>query len=100
MRVTVRTKPYTERGIRRVPCLRCGQPSRYQWNICSLAGRHGVCIECDIELNRTTLAFMRVPNAVWLADEYEDRVREEHGLAPRLTPQEMSASPTPRGEVE
>lgn len=54
-----RTKPYTETGIRRVPCARCGAPSRYQWQICA-DNRvfRGVCIECDVALNETAMRFM------------------------------------------
>ncbi|RYG88413.1 MAG: hypothetical protein EON59_04505 [Alphaproteobacteria bacterium] len=57
-----RTKPYTARGISRVPCLRCGKPSVHQWNICSLPGQHGICTPCDIALNEAVLAFMGVPD--------------------------------------
>lgn len=70
----MRTKPYTARGIKRVPCLRCGAPSAHQWNICSLPGQHGVCTECDVALNAVVLAFMRVPNADDLAAAYAERI--------------------------
>lgn len=66
----MRRKPYTEAGIKRVPCLRCGEASSYQWNICSLPGFHGICTPCDIALNRLVLHFMNVPTAADLAETY------------------------------
>lgn len=57
----MRRKPYTEIGIRRVPCMRCGSPSSRQWQICSLGNQWvGVCSKCDIALNRMVLRFMGV----------------------------------------
>lgn len=52
----MRTKPYTEAGIRRVPCARCGAPSRYQWQVCADGRQYrGICETCDIALNRMVL---------------------------------------------
>lgn len=57
-----RRKPYTEIGIFRVPCSRCGQPSSRQWQICSLNNEYkGLCSDCDIELNRLVLKFIQLP---------------------------------------
>lgn len=55
----MRTKPYTEIGISRVPCARCGSPSRYQWQICA-DGRQfrGLCEACDIGLNRMVMRYV------------------------------------------
>lgn len=66
-----RRTPYTAVGIKRVPCARCGAPSAFQWNVCALPGFHGLCLACDVALNRTVLAFMRVPDAERIGDEYE-----------------------------
>jgi hypothetical protein len=69
--VTGRRKPYTEAGIRRVPCSRCAAPSVHQWQVCANGNRWlGVCIACDIELNAVALEFMRVPDAERLLAEY------------------------------
>lgn len=58
-----RKEPYTERGIRRVPCARCGKPSTEQWTICSLNGLwHGICPACDALLNQLLLRFMQHPD--------------------------------------
>lgn len=56
----MRKKPYTSRGIKRVPCCRCGAPGYAQW--------HGACADknqirvlckvCDIDLNKLTLRFI------------------------------------------
>ena len=55
-----RRKPYSELGIRRVPCARCGRPSSQQWSICADGNAYrGVCTECDIALNKLVLKFMR-----------------------------------------
>lgn len=59
-----RRRPYTASGISRVPCSRCGKPSVHQWNICADGNQfRGCCDECDIELNRMVLLFMRIPDA-------------------------------------
>lgn len=57
-----RRKPYSERGIGRVPCFRCGKPSRFQWQVCSLENRWTpVCVECDVGLNQAALRYTGVP---------------------------------------
>jgi hypothetical protein len=71
-----RRKPYTQIGIGRVPCSRCGQPSVHQWQVCANGNRWlGVCLDCDIELNRVALEFMRVPSAAELLSAYEAKAR-------------------------
>jgi hypothetical protein len=54
-----RKEPYTEAGIKRIPCFRCGKPASYQWQICS-DGRlyRPLCKECDIALNEMVLQWM------------------------------------------
>ena len=53
--------PYTERGIKRAKCFRCGGQAVHQWNICSDGGYRALCVECDIALNGLVLGFMRFP---------------------------------------
>lgn len=55
--MTGRRRPYTERGIRRVPCVKCGKPSKYQWHVCTDGKWHGVCEKHDRELNRIGLVW-------------------------------------------
>jgi hypothetical protein len=70
-----RRKPYTERGIRRVPCARCGKPSKYQWQVCADGRRfRGICATCDIGLNELALRYMRIPNAGALMRAYRRKV--------------------------
>ena len=57
----MRRKPYTETGISRVPCFRCGEPSTQQWQICSLNNQYkGFCTACDVKLNEMVLKFVGI----------------------------------------
>ncbi|HEX2239269.1 MAG TPA: hypothetical protein VHJ19_13300 [Gammaproteobacteria bacterium] len=70
-----RRKPYTDRGIRRLPCFRCGQPARYQWQICSDNNLwRPLCALCDVELNEMVLHFMGHPHAERLNALYFKKV--------------------------
>ena len=70
---TGRKKPYTETGIKRIKCSRCGRPANAQWQICANGNRYaGICDYCDIELNRMVLVFMRIPNRDKLIDKYKE----------------------------
>ena len=73
--VTGRRKPYTDRGISRVPCSRCGKPSVFQWNACANGHLYvAICTECDIALNKLVLEFMRIPDRKRLMREYTARL--------------------------
>ena len=73
-----RKKPYTQIGIRRIPCARCGKPSRYQWQICALDNlHHGVCAQCDVELNAAVLQFFKVPDWRNKLLAYKEKAREQ-----------------------
>ena len=70
-----RSRPYTAKGISRVPCAKCGQPSAYQWQICALDNLwHGLCALCDVELNELMLNFVGHPEATTRARAYRQRV--------------------------
>jgi len=59
-----RRKPYTAHGIKRVPCVRCGNPAVHQWQICADGNIYrGLCLACDIELNALVLAWANDPQA-------------------------------------
>jgi hypothetical protein len=77
-----RRKPYTQTGIRRLPCFRCGAPASQQWNICSDGNLYRpICLECDIQLNALVLHFMGFEHwriAVKMA-EYRRRMEETYG---------------------
>lgn len=70
----MRAKPYTVRGLARVPCAHCGDPSAHQWQLKACAagpgGWFGVCIPCDMALNAMVLRFLRRPNADQLLAAY------------------------------
>ena len=66
-----RKKPYTDIGIKRIPCSRCGVPSSRQWQVCANGNLYlGVCDNCDIELNALVLEFMKVPGRKTLMKKY------------------------------
>lgn len=70
-----RRNPYTDTGIKRVPCFRCGKPSSQQWQICALNNEYkGVCTKCDIELNKLVLKFFSVSCANRKAKQYAYQV--------------------------
>ncbi len=67
-----RRKPYTVIGIRRLPCARCGQPARHQWQICADGNLYRpICNPCDVALNRAVLEFMGDPEAAEKIATYE-----------------------------
>ena len=72
----MRRTPYTEIGIARLPCFRCGaKPSVYQWQICA-DGRvyRGVCISCDVKLNQLVLRWAGFPDWKEKMKHYKTRV--------------------------
>lgn len=79
-----RTEPYTWEEIAEVPCVRCGGPSKQQWNVCSLDPElngevhyyWGMCNRCDVLLNKLTLRFFQFPDADELVKQYVKRLKE------------------------
>lgn len=69
-RVT-RLKPYTVLGIRRVRCIRCGDPAVHQWTICADHHRfRPLCNACDVALNRLVLEWAGCPDTDSLISDY------------------------------
>lgn len=67
-----RKKPYTAKGITRLPCIRCGSPAAHQWQICADGNNfRAICLPCDIALNKMVLKWMRHPDAQSLGERYE-----------------------------
>lgn len=96
--VVGRRQPYTARGIGRVPCRRCGAPSFHQWQVCANGNRWlGVCVACDVALNRVALEFMRVPNAEALLATYAPALDTGPSAIPR-DDHENDQDPTKEGE--
>lgn len=70
-----RRKPYTARGVQRLPCIRCGGRATFQWQICSDGNNYRpLCVACDVALNRLVLDWMGHPNAQALSNAYARRV--------------------------
>lgn len=73
-----RRKPYTEIGISRKPCCRCGAPARYQWCICADGNVwRPICAACDIALNALVLSFMGDRDIVPKMRAYRAKVKAE-----------------------
>lgn len=70
-----RRKPYTPRGIQRVPCARCGAPSVHQWQCCANGNRWmGLCLDCDIGLNEAALNYIKHPQRKRLMAAYRAKL--------------------------
>lgn len=67
-----RRRPYTVRGIRRLPCFRCGEPAEHQWQVCADGSLYRpLCIACDIALNELVLRWMGFPNWQEMIERYK-----------------------------
>lgn len=67
----MRRTPYTDKGILRIPCMRCGRPSCYNWNVCALGkGYFGICVECDALLNEVVIRFFKIKGWKKIMKEY------------------------------
>ena len=67
-----RKTPYTSEEIGLVGCIRCGSPSRHQWQVCSDANVfRPICRGCDVALNRLVLWWMGHPKKDKLMRRYE-----------------------------
>ncbi len=70
-----RRTEYTERGLRRLPCVRCGHKATQQWRTCADGLWRPICTECDIKLNQKTLWFMGDPDLQVKMNKYEHKLR-------------------------
>ena len=67
-----RPQPYTDTGIRRLRCVRCGERAWSQWQVCADGNNfRAICQMCDVALNRLVLEWMGHPRAKDLGDIYE-----------------------------
>ena len=68
----MRKKPYTQIGIRRLKCFRCGKKAEYQWQICSDGNQYRpLCKDCDIAMNEMVLKWMGFDNYKVMIDNYK-----------------------------
>jgi hypothetical protein len=59
-----RTKPYSNAGVRRSKCVRCGAEASATWQICADNNHYrAICTTCDIDLNGLVLRWANDPNA-------------------------------------
>jgi hypothetical protein len=66
-----RRAPYTDRGIKKLPCVRCAKPALFQWNACADGNLwRPICGKCDVALNRMVLRWMGDPLADKKASDY------------------------------
>ena len=71
-----RRRPYTEIGVSRLPCVRCGAKSSFQWQICSDDRLYRpLCSKCDLELNRMVLEWAGFPDWREKMARYEAAMR-------------------------
>lgn len=70
-----RRRPYTARGVRRLPCFRCGARASQQWSVCADGNLfRPVCDSCDVALNDLTLRFMGDPQRRAKMAAYRERM--------------------------
>ncbi len=70
-----RRKPYTEVGVRRKSCSRCGKPASTQWQCCANESRWSpLCAQCDVRLNEIAVRFMRLLGAETLLRRYSTKL--------------------------
>ena len=74
----MRKAPYTEIGIRRKKCFRCGHQAKFQWQICADGNQYRpICEECDIALNETVLKFMGFADWKNMIAEYKKSIEDK-----------------------
>lgn len=72
-----RKKPYTQIGIRRLPCVRCGKKAEFTWSICADNNLfRPICFKCDIALNRLVLKWMKDPEVTQKMEKYIQQKEE------------------------
>jgi len=69
-----RRKPYTEQGIKRLPCVRCNEPATQQWKACADGLWRPICTRCDVLLNSLVLLFMLDPDFGAKINKYEAKM--------------------------
>jgi len=70
-----RKEPYSEAGIRRLRCVRCGKKSVHQWRVCADGLWRPICRRCDILLNHMTLQFMFPGDAIGNSKKIQEYIK-------------------------
>lgn len=61
MKRSGRREPYTDLGVKRLRCVRCGEKATQQWYVCADGLWRPICDGCDVKLNALALSFMLDP---------------------------------------
>jgi hypothetical protein len=70
-----RAERYLADEITDVPCLRCGEPSKQQFNVCANGGHFvPLCPACDVALNELVLTWLGVENTDALMAAYRAEI--------------------------
>ncbi len=70
-----RRKPYTRIGLRRLSCVRCGDPASRQVVFPVDGLWRPVCVKCDEELNLICLVYLGDPDIDSKIEEYCERIQ-------------------------
>lgn len=82
-----RRRPYTEREIGQLRCVRCGALGVFQWNACADGNLwRPICLECDVALNLLVLTWLGDPDAEAKVAEYARKKRAGVKVESFLTP--------------
>lgn len=74
--MNLRREPYTEVGIKRARCFRCGEKAVHQWNICADENVYRpICADCDVKLNAVVLRFMGFKDWKEKMKRYKERIQ-------------------------
>lgn len=75
--------PYTELGIKRLSCFRCGHGAQTQWQICSDGNTYRpLCLDCDIALNQLVLEWMGFPDTSTMMALYAEKMNADSSTTP------------------
>lgn len=81
LRGNMRTKPYTDIGIRRLKCVRCGKRAETQWQICADGNQYRpLCWDCDVALNRMVMIWMKFANWAEKIVSYQEKRKDTTGV--------------------
>lgn len=73
----MRKKPYTQIGIERLKCFKCGRKAHFQWQICADNNIYRpICKSCDIKLNEMVLKWAGVIDWKDKITKYKEKVNK------------------------
>lgn len=91
-----RRRPFTAKGIERLPCVRCGHPAFHQWQACADKGLYRpLCLPCDVDLNALVLGWVGDPEAAAKMATYRT-AQQKLFLGQIMRLEEAGRKPCPR----